>query len=53
MLQVLEAWGCPRTASSLRPKQRETLLRNTPGVIEGLTRRGAGEGALHRKDDQD
>ncbi|CAM5378672.1 hypothetical protein [Streptomyces hirsutus] len=37
MFQVLEAWGLPTDNIIVTAKQRETLLRNTPDVIEELT----------------
>ncbi|MGW0580888.1 hypothetical protein ACWD25_34205 [Streptomyces sp. NPDC002920] len=37
MFQVLEAWGLPTDNIIVAAKQRETLLRNTPDVIEELT----------------
>ncbi|WP_411119916.1 hypothetical protein [Streptomyces sp. 058-1L] len=37
MFQVLEAWGLPTDNIIVAAKQRETLFRNTPDVIEELT----------------
>ncbi|WP_177235234.1 hypothetical protein [Streptomyces sp. MUSC 14] len=37
MFQVLEDWGLPTDNIIVAARQRETLLRNTPSVIEDLT----------------
>ncbi|GAX56574.1 hypothetical protein SO3561_08142 [Streptomyces olivochromogenes] len=37
MFQVLETWGLPTDNIIVAAKQRETLLKNTPDVIEELT----------------
>lgn len=37
MFRVLEAWGLPTDNIIVAAKQRETLFKNAPGVIEELT----------------